>query len=175
MVRCDRLAGSGSSACGLCHDLRQKMGRTFLCVSVPERWRQPAPGRKYNFLWLISLYVRKPRLGSHCHFYNRDQETGFVSLGWLTVFCKCKRSMSKTFPSRKRNHRKESLADSRRTFRLHLGANGRCSICQSALHSTARYGPSRKANRFALSTRAPRNRNFISSFLAAPTCAIRRT
>ena len=58
----------------------QKMGRTFFCVSVPERRRQPPPGRKHNFLWVVSLHLCEPRLGSHCHFHNRHKEAGFVSL-----------------------------------------------------------------------------------------------
>lgn len=59
----------------------QEMGRTFVCVSVPEHRRQCAVGRKHNFLWRISFYVRERNLGSDSDFHNSHQETNFFSLG----------------------------------------------------------------------------------------------
>ena len=71
---------SGSSACGLCNGLRQKMGRTFPCVSVPECRRQPPPGREHNLLRIVPLYICEHHLGSHCHLHNRHEEACFASL-----------------------------------------------------------------------------------------------
>jgi uncharacterized cupin superfamily protein len=81
---------SGCSACGICDDLLQKMGRTLLCVSIPERWRQSSLGRKHDFLRLVSLDVCEPHLGGHCHFHNRHKEASFVSLGYS---CRCDRNI----------------------------------------------------------------------------------
>src|SRR6187200_1057674 len=130
------MGGGGSSACGVCNGLLQEMGRTLLCVSVPQHRRQPPFGRKHNFLWLVSLHVCEPHLGSHCHFHNRHEEASFVSLVQPTQLrdsSKCERSISKTFPSRKKNRRKESLVGLPRTFRLRLGGNRSRSICRSAI------------------------------------------
>src|ERR1700756_2477858 len=71
---------SGSSACGVCDGLLQEMGGTLLCFSASERGRQPSSGRKHNFLWIVSLHVCEPHLGSHCHFLNRHKEASVVSL-----------------------------------------------------------------------------------------------
>src|SRR5215813_9486520 len=77
---------SRCSACGVCDGLLQEMGRTFLCISVPEHRRQCSVGRKHNFLWGISLHSCELGLGSDCHFHNRHQETSFISLGdWIAL------------------------------------------------------------------------------------------
>jgi uncharacterized cupin superfamily protein len=56
------------------------MGRTLLCISAPEHWRQPSPGCKYDVLRIVSFHIREPHLGSHCHFRHCHKETSFVSL-----------------------------------------------------------------------------------------------
>src|SRR6476646_714075 len=111
----------GSSACGVCDGLCQKMGRTLFCVSVPERQRQPAPGRKHNFLWIVSLHLCEPRLGSHCHFHHRQQETSFVSLGQLRSFFQMRKINLKDVPEQEKKSPKGKFGRITKNISVALG------------------------------------------------------
>src|SRR5262249_38983368 len=71
---------SRCSACGVCDGLLQEMGRTFLCISVPEHRRQCSVCRKHNFLWGISLYSCEIGLNSDCNFHKCHYKASLVSL-----------------------------------------------------------------------------------------------
>src|SRR6476646_3860063 len=115
------MGGSVSSAFGVCNGLRQKMGRTFLCVSVPERRRQPPPGRKHNVLWIVSLHLCKHHLGSHCHFHNRHQEADFVSLVQLRGFFQMRKINLKDVPEQEKKSPKGKFGRITKNISVALG------------------------------------------------------
>jgi uncharacterized cupin superfamily protein len=74
------MVGSGSSACRLCHGIFKEIGRTLRRLSASQRWRESPPGRKHDFLWVLSIHVCKPHLGSYSYFLDRNEETAFLSI-----------------------------------------------------------------------------------------------